>query len=296
LPSTAIHRFERNLRGTAAATDTLLGKLIAGSPAPRLIKAMRYAALAGGKRLRPFLVLESAKLFDVPRSRALRVGAALECVHCYSLAHDDLPAMDDDDMRRGRPSTHKQFDEATAILVGDGLLTLAFEILSDAKTHPDAKVRSELVAALAQAAGKAGMVGGQLLDMEAEEQSISSMKQIRRIQCHKTGALFRFACEAGAILGGAPRVLLRKYADHIGLAFQVADDLLDVESTPAQLGKATQKDRNSGKATFVDLLGRDGAHGLAQKEVDQAVTALKAYGAKADVLRAAAQFIISRKT
>jgi farnesyl diphosphate synthase len=140
------------------------------------------------------------------------------------------------------------------------------------------------------------MVGGQMLDMEAEEQSISSMKQIRRIQCHKTGALFRFACEAGAILGGSPRPLLRKYADHIGLAFQVADDLLDVESTPSQLGKATQKDRNSGKATFVDLLGRDGAHELAQKEVDQAVTALKAYGAKADVLRAAAQFIISRKT
>jgi farnesyl diphosphate synthase len=296
LASTAISRFETSLKKTAAATDRLLADVLTGSPAPRLLKAMRYAALSGGKRLRPFLVLESARLFGVPPSRALRVGAALECVHCYSLTHDDLPAMDDDDMRRGRPSTHKQFDEATAILVGDGLLTLAFELLSDRRTHPNAMVRSDLVMELAKAAGKAGMVGGQMLDIEAETRPAAGLAGVRRIQLHKTGALFRFACEAGAILAGKPRTPLRHYADHIGLAFQVADDLLDVESSPEQLGKATQKDKTSGKATSVDLLGIKGAHTLAEREIAQAIAALKPYGQKADVLRTAAQFIISRKT
>ncbi len=273
-----------------------MAEMLEDSPAPRLLRAMRYAALSGGKRLRPFLVVESAGLFSVPRSRALRVGAALECVHCYSLTHDDLPAMDDDDMRRGRPSTHTQFDEATAILVGDGLLTLAFEVLADRRTHPDAAVRSALVLELAKAAGKSGMVGGQMLDIEAETRPKTGLAQIKRIQTHKTGALFRFACEAGALLAGKPRTALRRYADHIGLAFQVADDLLDVEATPEQLGKATQKDKSSGKATSVDLLGIDGARQLAQREVVQAITALRPYGQKADRLRTAAQFIISRKT
>jgi farnesyl diphosphate synthase len=296
LASTAISRFDTSLKKTAADTDRVMADILKVSPASRLLKAMRYAALSGGKRLRPFLVSESAALFGVPRSRALRVGAALECVHCYSLTHDDLPSMDDDDLRRGRPSTHKQFDEATAILVGDGLLTLAFEVLADRQTHPGAAIRSELVLELAKAAGKAGMVGGQMLDIEAESQPKATLAQIKRIQIHKTGALFRFACEAGAILAGKPRKALRCYADHIGLAFQVVDDLLDVEATPEQLGKATQKDEKSGKATSVDLLGIDGARKLAQREVAQAIAALKPYGAKADTLRAAAQFITSRKT
>jgi farnesyl diphosphate synthase len=294
LASTAISRFELSLQACAADTDRLLEALLRESPAPRLLKAMRYAALAGGKRLRPFLLVESSGLFGVSRARALRVGAALECVHCYSLAHDDLPAMDDDDMRRGRPSTHKAFDEATAILAGDALLTLAFEILADPRTHPDAKVRSALVLELAKAAGKAGMVGGQMLDIEAESKSTSSMAQIRKIQTGKTGALFRFACESGAILAGKPRTALKTYANHIGLAFQVADDLLDVVSTPEQLGKATQKDRQSGKATSVDLLGIESARKLAHGEVTKAVAALKPYGRKAETLRTAAEFIVSR--
>jgi farnesyl diphosphate synthase len=274
----------------------MLAALLKGSPAPRLLKAMRYATLSGGKRLRPFLVMEAARLFGVPHGRALRVGAALECVHCYSLVHDDLPAMDNDDMRRGRPSTHRKFDEATAILAGDALLTLAFEILGDRKTHPAAEVRSTLMQELARAAGKAGMASGQMLDIEAETQAKSGMVQVRRIQAHKTGALFRFACEGGAILADKPRGNLRRYADHIGLAFQVADDLLDVESTPKALGKATQKDKNSGKATLVALLGPERARSLAAAEVGHAVTALKSYGAKADMLRATAQFIVARKT
>jgi farnesyl diphosphate synthase len=296
LPSTANDRLERALRKSAAETDLLMGKLIAGGPAPRLLKAMRYAALSGGKRLRPFLVSQSAALFGVPRQRASRVGAALECVHCYSLAHDDLPAMDDDDMRRGRPSTHKQFDEATAILAGDALLTLAFEILADPKTHPEAKVRAQLVSSLAIAAGHAGMAGGQMLDIEAEKKSKASIAAIKAIQSNKTGALFRFACEAGAHLAETSPARLIRYANHIGLAFQVADDLLDVESTPETLGKATQKDARSGKATFVSLLGAEKAKALAQSEVHAAIAALAPYGAKADLLRDAARFIVARKT
>jgi farnesyl diphosphate synthase len=296
LPSTANDRLGRALKNSAAEMDAVLGKLVAGGPAPQLLRAMRYAALAGGKRLRPFLVMQSAALFGVPRVRALRVGAALECVHCYSLAHDDLPAMDDDDMRRGRPSTHRQFDEATAILAGDALLTLAFEILADPKTHPDSRVRTKLVSSLAIAAGKAGMVGGQMLDIEAEKKSRASVARIKAIQSNKTGALFRFACEAGALLAAKSPARLIRYATHIGLAFQVADDLLDVESTPETLGKATQKDERSGKATFVSLLGRDKARALAKREIEQAVASLRPYGSKAYLLNAAARFIVERKT
>ena len=256
---------------------------------------MRYAALGAGKRLRPFLVIESARLFNVPPARALRVGAALECVHCYSLIHDDLPAMDNDDMRRGKPTAHKQFDEATAILAGDALLTLAFEILADDQTHPDANVRSALVLELAKASGKDGMAGGQMLDIEAESEAAAALAAIMRIQSHKTGALFRFACEAGAILAGADAAPLRRYADGIGLAFQIADDLLDLQATPEQVGKATQKDKRKGKATFVSLMGAAAAKAKAGDLVRDAIAALESYGAKADALRRAAQFTVARK-
>jgi farnesyl diphosphate synthase len=291
LTSTQETHFETALRNAAHATEAILEQLLAASAAPRLLSAMRYSALGAGKRLRPFLVIESAKLFNA--HGALRVGAALECVHCYSLVHDDLPAMDDDDLRRGKPTTHRKFDEATAILAGDSLLTLAFEILADPKTHPDAGIRSELVLELAKAAGMNGMAGGQMLDMQA---NATSLEHIMRIQSHKTGALFRFACEAGAILGRGDRAPLRQYANDIGLAFQIADDLLDLESTPEELGKATQKDRGRGKATIASLMGRDMARKKAETLVGSAIAALSLYGKAADTLRDAARFITSRKT
>ena len=289
--------FELALHQAAQATDALLDQLLPleASPARRIMEAVRYAALGPGKRLRPFLLVEAASLFDVPRQQSLRAGAALECIHCYSLVHDDLPAMDDDDLRRGRPTTHKAFDEATAILAGDALLTFAFEILSNGETHPDAAIRVALVSSLAKAAGQAGMVGGQMLDIEAETQANSNLSDIVRIQSLKTGALFRFACEAGAVMGASDPAPLRRYADSIGLAFQIADDILDVESTPEALGKATQKDKGMGKATFVDLLGLDGARRKASGLVDEAVAALAPYGAKADLLRDAARFIVARR-
>ena len=289
--------FQDALSLCASQTEALLDRLLPadGAAARRVIEAMRYAALGQGKRLRPFLVVESAALFGVPREQALRVGAALECVHCYSLVHDDLPAMDDDDLRRGKPTAHKAFDEATAILAGDALLTLAFEILSDAATHPDPQVRLNLISRLAQAAGKAGMVGGQMLDIEAETRATSSLADITRIQSLKTGALFRFACEAGAILAGADPAPLRQYADNIGLAFQIADDILDVESTPETLGKATQKDNAKGKATFVDLLGLEQAKARAAKLTDEAIGALSVYGTRAAILADAARYVVTRR-
>ncbi len=283
------------MQDAAIATDSLLEQLLSQSASPRLLSAMRYAALGAGKRLRPFLVLESARLFDVPLAQALRVGAALECVHCYSLVHDDLPAMDDDDLRRGKPTTHKKFGEATAILAGDSLLTLAFEILAHADTHADAVVRNTLVLELAKASGKDGMAGGQMLDIEAEKESSSSLAEIMLIQNHKTGALFRFACEAGAILASSDRAPLRRFANDIGLAFQITDDLLDLESTPEQLGKATHKDTERGKATIVDFMGREAAQRKAEGLIESAITALAPYGSAADTLRATARFIISRK-
>jgi farnesyl diphosphate synthase len=289
--------FQHALTQTAAEIDALLDRLLPldGFPARRVTEAMRYAALGQGKRLRPFLVAESAALFSVPRERALRAGAALECVHCYSLVHDDLPAMDDDDLRRGKPTAHKAFDEATAILAGDALLTFAFDILSGEETHPDAAVRIGLVAGLARAAGVAGMVGGQMLDIEAETLADSSLADIVKIQSLKTGALFRHACEAGAILGQADPAPLLHYAGKIGLAFQIADDILDVESTPEALGKATQKDRVMGKATFVDLLGMAEAKARAAALVEEAVAALSVYGEKAAVLNEAARFMVERR-
>jgi farnesyl diphosphate synthase len=289
--------FQQALGATAAEIDTLLDQLLPPDafPAPRVTAAMRYAALGQGKRLRPFLVVESAALFGVPRQQALRAGAALECVHCYSLVHDDLPAMDDDDLRRGKPTAHKAFDEATAILAGDALLTYAFDILSGPETHPDPGVRLKLVASLAKAAGVAGMVGGQALDIEAETRTGAVLSDIVLIQSLKTGALFRHACEAGAILGGADPAPLLRYAEKIGLAFQIADDILDVESTPDALGKATQKDKGMGKATFVDLLGMTEAKARAAALVDEATASLAVYGDRAAVLNEAARFIVERR-
>ena len=292
--------FEQRLIAFAGTIGTHLDRLlaVAGSRAPRLIDAMRYALLAPGKRMRPFIVAESARLFDVDAGQALQVGAALECVHCYSLIHDDLPAMDDDDLRRGRPSLHKAFDEATAILAGDALLTFAFEILASADTHRDPAVRGELVADLAKAAGKDGMAGGQMLDLAAESENVADIDRIVTLQAMKTGALFRFACLSGAILGEAAehdRSALAFYADRIGLAFQVADDILDVESSSAALGKSTGKDKAAGKATFVDLLGLAGAKAEARKLVAEAQDALALFGNKAVVLVAAAEYVIGRR-
>ncbi len=290
--------FQDALARCAAETDALLDRLLPldALPARRVVEAMRYSALGQGKRLRPFLVVESAALFGVPREQALRTGAALECVHCYSLVHDDLPAMDNDDLRRGKPTAHKAFDEATAILAGDALLTYAFEILSADATHPDPAVRLRLISGLSKAAGMAGMVGGQMLDIEAETRVTSSLSDISLIQSLKTGALFRFACEAGAMLAGQDSTPLRQYADKIGLAFQIADDILDVESTPQALGKATQKDKAMGKATFVDLLGLEDAKARATALTEEAVASLAIYGPRAAILNDAARFMVQRRS
>jgi farnesyl diphosphate synthase len=287
------------LAAAAEAVESTLDAVLSmdGAPDKQIYEAMRYTALGGGKRLRPFLVMESARLFDVPRESALRTGAALELIHCYSLVHDDLPAMDDDDLRRGKPTVHKQFDEATAILAGDGLLTLAFEVVSDPATHPDADIRAALVLALAQAAGVRGMVGGQMIDLEAETKTLN-LDEITQLQKLKTGALIGFGCEAGAILGRAPdaaRQALLDYADTLGLAFQIADDLLDVEGNVEEMGKAVQKDADAGKATFVSLLGVDGAREKANALVDKAVGHLSLFDERADLLRQTARFVVDRR-
>ncbi len=292
--------FEQHLKVFAGRIEAHLDGLLslAGAGAPRLVEAMRYALLAPGKRIRPFFVAESASLFGVDARQALQAGAAIECVHCYSLIHDDLPAMDDDDLRRGRPTVHKAFDEATAILAGDALLTFAFEILGAAETHPDADLRLELVSELAKAAGKDGMAGGQMLDLGAESARIADIGRIVTLQAMKTGALFRFACLAGAVLGRADmseRRALTLYADRIGLAFQIADDILDVESSSAALGKAAGKDQAAGKATFVDLLGLAGAKAEAGKLVDEAKNAMRGFGDKAHVFNAAADYVVRRE-
>ena len=295
--NTFLQRLQRTAADVEALLDTLLPREETAA-APRLAAAMRYAALGGGKRIRPFFVREAAAICDGDDACALRVGAALECIHCYSLAHDDLPAMDDDDLRRGRPTVHVAFDEATAILAGDALQSMAFEIITDAATHPDAAVRAELAGMLAKASGEAGMAGGQMLDMQAEAARERAMEQVIAIQRLKTGALFRFACEAGAVLAGAvedARAALRAYADAIGLAFQVADDILDVRATAAELGKTPGKDAAAGKATFVDLLGLDGARQRARDLVEEAIAALAPFGPRADVLRAAARFVVERR-
>ena len=293
--------FAEELAKAAAETDGELDQLLKpeGARSPRLLEAMRYAALGPGKRIRPFFVLTVARILGADAAAARRVAAALECVHCYSLVHDDLPAMDDDDLRRGRPTTHIAFDEATAILAGDSLLTIAFEILADPATHPDAAVRAELVLKLAQASGANGMAGGQMLDMQAEADLEKSLPRIVALQSLKTGALFRFALEASAILARSrpeTRARLLAYADAVGLAFQIADDILDHESTPEIMGKRTAKDAAAGKATFVDLLGLTGARQRALSLVESAIQNLQGFGSDAELLREAARFIISRKS
>ena len=261
---------------------------------------MRYSSLGGGKRLRAFFVLAGASLFKVGAVPALRTASAIEFVHAYSLIHDDLPAMDDDDLRRGKPSCHKQFDEATAILAGDALQTLAFEVLADTDTHGDPAVRAHLVVDLAKAAGAHGMVGGQMLDLLAEEQDAEEMSigTITRLQRLKTGALISFSCTAGAILGKAAepmRSALSAYAHDLGLAFQIVDDLLDVEGDPSVVGKATGKDAAAGKATFVSILGLERARAQASMLARQAAAHLEPFGDKADLLRQAANFVVSRR-
>lgn len=264
----------------------------------RLYAAMRHGTLNGGKRLRPFLVMQSASLFNVDPARARRVAAALEFVHCYSLIHDDLPAMDDAALRRGHPTVHKQYDDATAILAGDALLTLAFEVLADAETHEDPRVRCELIAALAKASGGHGMVGGQMLDLIAETSEFD-LGTISRMQRMKTGKLMAFACEAGAILGksGEPqRRALCNYAHDLGLAFQVTDDILDVESDPQDTGKDTQKDEQAGKATFVSAMGKEQAKDRAEMLVRQAVGHLKIFEGRAETLADLAHYVLQRRT
>jgi farnesyl diphosphate synthase len=261
-----------------------------------LYEAMRYAAIGGGKRLRPLLVTATASLFHVDRDVALRVGTAVEAIHVYSLIHDDLPCMDDDDLRRGKPTVHKAFGEATAVLAGDSLHALAFEILANSGTHTDPFIRSELIATLAMASGPDGMAGGQMMDLEAEKTTFD-LPTVTRLQALKTGALIAASVEMGAILGHVPpegRVHLKGYARDIGLAFQIADDILDVEGDPELAGKALHKDADAGKGTFVSLMGLDRAKQQAEMLVDQAIGQLSSYGQEADLLRAIASYITRR--
>ena len=283
----------------AAAIDQRFEQLLTAPEDQRakLYDAMRYSAVGGGKRLRPLLVQASCELFNVAQESAYRTGLAVECIHVYSLIHDDLPAMDNDDMRRGKPTVHKAFDEATAILAGDCLHDLAFSILVDEKTHPDPFVRCELVKALALASGPAGMAGGQMMDLIAETSQFD-LPTVTRMQQLKTGALIDFCAEAGAILARVTddrRVGLRGYAHDLGLAFQIADDLLDVEGDAAVTGKAVGKDAAAGKATFVSLMGIEQARAQAELLVAQAKAHLRSYGSEADLLREIADFAISRK-
>jgi farnesyl diphosphate synthase len=305
-PSPAAAAFSERLAATARDIEMLFARLLDEAPLAdeiarpaRLMAAMRHAALGGGKRLRPFLVVESAALFAVPRERALIAAAALECVHCYSLAHDDLPAMDNADLRRGLPAVHKAFDEATAILAGDALLTLAFDIITRDAVHPKAEVRLTLTRLLARTSGIGGMAGGQMLDLEGEGRfGTAAPPDIARLQAMKTGALLRFACVAGALLGEAPRPAydaLDAYGRALGEAFQIADDLLDVEGDAAQLGKTTGQDAALGKSTFVSKLGVDGARARLHDLIAQADAALVSFGAKAEILRATARFVAERK-
>jgi farnesyl diphosphate synthase len=301
--------FVTRLTEIAGATESVLERLLGDAPLPgermrpkRLVEAMRYATLGGGKRFRPFLVVESASLFGVPRARSLMAGAALECIHCYSLVHDDLPAMDNDDLRRGRPTTHKKFDEATAILAGDSLLTLAFDIASRVETHPDPAIRVALVIALARASGLGGMAGGQMLDLAAEgrfgDSAQLGLADVEELQAMKTGALLRFGCLAGAILGeakDAERQALDRFGAIIGEAFQIADDLLDVEGDPETVGKATGKDAGAHKATTVSILGVERAKQKLFGLIAEAEMTLAPFGARAGILKAAARFVAERR-
>jgi farnesyl diphosphate synthase len=294
------HYLNEAMATTAAAVDRKLDKFLAlsGGAERKLVDAIRYSMFGGGKRLRPFLVVSGANLFEVDMECSLRVAAAVECIHCYSLIHDDLPAMDDDDQRRGQPTVHKKFDEATAILAGDALQALAFEILSDERTHSDPRVRGELVVGLARAIGLRGMVGGQMIDLEADKYDLDE-GEITRLQNMKTGALICFSAEAGAILAKASnhqRNMLLAYGRDLGLAFQIADDLLDAGGDPDEMGKAVNKDVGRGKATFVSLLGVERARQQAVALTRQAASCLDEFGDKAILLKGLAQYVVSRRS
>ena len=278
------------------ALETLLPP-VDGAEA-RLVEAMRYATLGGGKRLRAFLVMETANLFSVSETCAARVAASVEMLHAYSLVHDDLPAMDDDDLRRGKPSTHKAFDEATAILAGDALQTRAFEVLAEHDTHSDPEARCELVAALGAASGARGMAGGQMIDMVTEGQVLDG-PAVTRLQALKTGRLIQYSAEAGAILGRAPyrqRHQIVAFGRDLGAAFQIADDLLDVEGTAEETGKTMGKDAAAGKATMVSVLGPELARSHADMLARQAADHLEGFGERAALLRALAAFVVERRS
>lgn len=293
-------RFEDQLGEAAVCVEIALAASLdetTDETPAHLLAAMRHGLLGGGKRLRPFLVMASAGLFGVSKAVSVRAAAALECVHCYSLVHDDLPAMDDDALRRGKPTVHIAFGEATAILAGDALLTLAFEILADERTHKDTQVRAALVRSLARAAGARGMVGGQMLDLQAGAQAPDEAG-IARLQAMKTGALIRHACEAGALVGGAApdeRERLLAYGDALGAAFQIGDDILDREGDVAELGKATGKDAGAGKATLVDHLGLAVARERMLRLVARAKAQIAPFGDAAGPLAAAADFVVTRR-
>jgi farnesyl diphosphate synthase len=306
MTGTALSDFASRLDRTAEETEALLARLLSDAPVAdeivrpkRLMEAVRYSSLGGGKRLRPFLVVESAAVFDVPREGALMAGAALECIHCYSLIHDDLPAMDNSDLRRGRLTLHKVYDDATAILAGDALLTIAFDIITRDEIHGDAGVRLALTRALARACGVGGMVGGQILDLAGEGRfGDREPVDVARLQQMKTGALLRFGCIAGAILGQAgPKEYkaLDDFGRALGEAFQIADDLLDVEGDVAALGKPAGADAALGKTTFVTQLGIDGAKQRVRDLLARADSALSLFGTRGEVLRAAARFVADRK-
>ena len=282
----------------AADVDAMFDALLAvpADARAKLFEAMRHAAMGGGKRLRPLLVIATASIFNVARTQSIRAGTAVEAIHVYSLVHDDLPCMDDDDMRRGKPTVHKAYDEATAVLAGDSLHALAFEILSDPETHPDPFTRGEMIATLAKASGPDGMAGGQMMDLEAEKSSFD-LPTVTRLQALKTGALIAASVEMGAILGHVPpegRVHLRGYARDIGLAFQIVDDIMDVEGDEALAGKALHKDADAGKATFVSLMGLDRAKQQAEMLVEQSINHLASYGREADLLRGIARYVLER--
>lgn len=290
---------EPALKEVGSYMEDVLGELLPEpvGPQARVIDAMRYATL-GGKRIRAFLALQSGRLFGVDRRALSRVAGAVECVHAYSLVHDDLPAMDNDDLRRGKPTTHKKFDEATAILAGDALLTHAFALLASGETHTDPHVRCELVARLSHAAGWNGMVGGQMMDISAQGAAMTDIAQITRLQRLKTGALILFAAESGAIMGKTSpqmRQALTNYAQDLGLAYQIADDLLDVEGDPNVMGKASGKDQKAGKATFVTVLGAERARAQAVLLANQALTHLEVFDEKADLLRGLADYVVNRR-
>ncbi len=294
-----MHHMNKQASEAAALVDKCLHQILTKpeSPEGKIVEAMRYSVLGGGKRFRAFLCCATANLFNVDPMHAARAASAIECIHSYSLIHDDLPCMDDDDMRRGKPSLHRAYDEATAILAGDALLTLAFEILSDEATHPRKAVRLDLIAGLAKASGVAGMVGGQIFDLLSPQMELDA-GSLTHLQQLKTGALIRFSVEAGAILGFADtdkRHALIAYAHDIGLAFQIADDLLDVLETSDVLGKTAGKDAASGKVTFVSLLGVERAEAQANMLVEQAIQHISIFGKEAETLREAARFVIHRQ-